>query len=112
MPMKLKKLLPIILFALTVSVYLWTACPTLFIGDDGEIVSAAYTLGIAHPPGYPVFTMLGKIFSFIPVSNVAFRVNLLAVYFGALSSIFLFLCLKKHRMRETNLVVFLLASRR
>ncbi len=34
----------------------------IYVGDGGELVSACYSLGIAHPPGYPIFDMFGKLF--------------------------------------------------
>jgi len=51
--------------------------------DSGELITAAYTLGIAHPPGYPLWCMLGKLFTFIPLGTVAWRVNLLSAVLGA-----------------------------
>ena len=82
-------------FVLSLFFYLLTVCPVVYVGDDGEIVSAAYTMGVAHPPGYPLFCLIGKIFSFLPLSNIAFRVNLAAVFFASLSSLFLFLLMRK-----------------
>src|SRR3989339_311974 len=43
----------------------YTACPTIYIGDDGELNAAAYTLGVGHPPGYPVFTMFSHLFTYL-----------------------------------------------
>jgi hypothetical protein len=43
-------------------VYLWTLTPTVGFHDSGELITVAYTLGIAHPPGYPLYTLLGKVF--------------------------------------------------
>jgi len=63
----------------------------VFIGDCGELVDAAVNLGIAHPSGYPIFCIAGKIFSFLPLSNFAFRINLVSALFAALSSIILYL---------------------
>ena len=34
--------------------YLATACPTVYFGDSGELIAAADSLGVAHPPGYPI----------------------------------------------------------
>ncbi len=76
-------------------VYLLTYCCTVYVGDSGEMITAAYYLGIPHPPGYPLFTILGKFFSFIPVSNIASRVNLLSGMLAALASFFLFILLEK-----------------
>ncbi|MFH1074936.1 MAG: tetratricopeptide repeat protein [Candidatus Firestonebacteria bacterium] len=83
----------ILLFSLLLLVY--TACPAIYVGDDGELDAAAYTLGVGHPPGYPVFTLLSHLFARLPVSNVAFRINLLSVFFGALSIVFLYLIMRK-----------------
>jgi hypothetical protein len=46
--------------------------------DGGELITAAATLGVAHPPGYPTYIVLGKLFSLLPVGTVAFRLNLLS----------------------------------
>src|SRR4026208_2241813 len=58
-------------------VYSQTLCPTIFNSGAGENVTAVYLLGVPHPPGFPLFCLLGKIFTLIvPVGNIAFRVNL------------------------------------
>jgi len=63
--------------------YLATLSPTVTAEDSGELITAAYTLGIAHPPGYPLWCMLGKLFTYIPFGTVAWRVNLLSAVLGA-----------------------------
>ena len=88
--MKLKTLLPVFLFLICCSVYILAAFPSVAGGDSGEIITAAFILGIPHPPGYPLYTLLGKAFTCLPVSSIAFRVNLLACFFGALASLMLF----------------------
>ncbi|HUD18870.1 MAG TPA: DUF2723 domain-containing protein [Patescibacteria group bacterium] len=47
-------------------------------GDSGDIVTAASTFGVAHPPGYPFYTFLGWLTSRIPVFTVSWRVGLLS----------------------------------
>ena len=83
------------LLLITLSLYLLTACPTIYAGDTGELVSAAYTLGVPHPPGYPLFCLTGKMLTFLPAGNVAFRVNLLAVLTAAGAILIFFLLSKK-----------------
>jgi tetratricopeptide (TPR) repeat protein len=73
------------LFLISFFVYVMTLCPTVYVGDSGELITAAFTLGIAHPPGYPLYCLLGKIFTFIPVSNIAFRLNLMSAFFASAS---------------------------
>ena len=73
------------LFLLTFLLYLSSLAPsvvTLF-DDSLEFQLVTYQLGIAHPTGYPLYTLLGKLFTFLPVGNVAFRVNLMSAIFGA-----------------------------
>jgi len=72
------------------AVYLATICPGVWVGDCGEQMAACYTMGICHPPGYPLFTILGKFFTFLPFSSLAFRVNLNSAFFGACAATGLF----------------------
>lgn len=55
-----------------------TSPPAVYTGDSGETISVSYTLGIQHPPGYPLITMLGKLFTFIPLGDVSFRLYLMS----------------------------------
>jgi hypothetical protein len=66
--------------------YFLTAARDIVVGDTPELITAAVSLGVAHPPGYPLFTMLGHLFSLIPFGPIPFRVNLLAVTCGALTT--------------------------
>lgn len=50
----------------------------IFGGDSGDLVTAAATFGVAHPPGYPLYTFLGWIASHIPLFTPAWRVGLLS----------------------------------
>src|SRR5438445_5185710 len=59
--------------------YFLTAARDIVVGDSPELIMAAVTLGVAHAPGYPLFTMLGHLFSLIPFGSIPFRVNLLSV---------------------------------
>jgi hypothetical protein len=74
---------PLICFlsaALALTVYLLTLSPDLtwanFSSDGGELITAAVTWGVPHPPGYPTYVLLGHIFSWLPVSTAAYRFNL------------------------------------
>ncbi|CUS02558.2 conserved membrane protein of unknown function [Candidatus Promineifilum breve] len=73
----------------TLGVYLLTLAPDLSWAnaatDGGELITAAVTLGIPHPPGYPLYVILGKVFSLLPVGTVALRFNLLSAVCGALA---------------------------
>ncbi|HEX9924023.1 MAG TPA: DUF2723 domain-containing protein, partial [Anaerolineae bacterium] len=73
------------LFVAGLIFYIGTLAPsvvTLF-DDSLEFQLVTYRLGIAHPTGYPLYTILGKLFTFLPVGDVAYRVNLMSAVFGA-----------------------------
>jgi hypothetical protein len=78
------------IFAATMAVYLSTIAPTLSFFDSGEMIAGAYTLGVSHPPGYPVYVTLGKLFSFLPLGSVAFRVNLMSSFFASMTSVLIY----------------------
>src|SRR5881296_2406790 len=59
--------------------YFLTAAHDIVVGDSPELITAAVTLGVAHAPGYPLFTILGHLFSLLPFGPIPFRVNLLSV---------------------------------
>src|ERR671930_1088399 len=60
--------------------YVITLAPTTAMWDTSEYISAAYTLGLPHPPGNPLFVLIGRVFAIIPIfgPNVATRINVLA----------------------------------
>jgi hypothetical protein len=64
-------------------VYLRTLAPSVPTGDSGELTTAAWLLGVPHPPGYPLFTMLGHLFTLLPFGSPAYRVNLMSAVFHA-----------------------------
>lgn len=84
-------LLATIVAAVAGFLYLLTAARDIVVGDSPELITAAVTLGVAHPPGYPLFAMLGHLFSLFPVGPIPFRVNLLSVVCNALTAGVVFL---------------------
>jgi tetratricopeptide (TPR) repeat protein len=57
--------------------YALGACRTIYVGDSGELVAAVHVLGIPHPSGYPLYVLLGKLWTLlVPVGSVAFRMSL------------------------------------
>jgi hypothetical protein len=76
-------LMAVAMSLLTGGLYLVTAARDIVVGDTAELAAAALTLGVAHAPGYPLLTLLGHLFSWLPVGPEPFRVNLVAVVSGA-----------------------------
>ncbi len=66
-------------------IYALTVEHTVPTGDSGELIATASVLGVAHPPGYPLWTMLGHIASLFPGGSVALRVNLMSGLFDAIA---------------------------
>ncbi len=85
---------PPILFLLAFSFVLIGVNPTFYVDDSAETVTACVTLGIPHPPGYPLYTLAGRLFSLIPLGHYPFRVNLFSALLAASASLLLFLFLK------------------
>lgn len=66
--------------------YLATLAPSTSMWDTSEYITAAYTLGLPHPPGNPFFVLIGRVFSILPIaSSIAVRVNILAAVASAAS---------------------------
>ncbi|MCX7876545.1 MAG: DUF2723 domain-containing protein [Melioribacteraceae bacterium] len=71
-------------------IYLFTLAPSVIQIDSGELATVQYTLGIAHPTGYPLFTILGYLFLQIPIGlRKISQANLLAAIWCSLSILFL-----------------------
>lgn len=77
---------PILAGMAAFAVYLATLAPGVPAGDSGELITVAATHGVAHPPGYPLATMIGSAWiTLFPVGSVAWRMNLLSALFASLA---------------------------
>ncbi len=85
--------LAILVMLLCGAAYVYTTAPTVSFWDCGEYIGAAHTLAIPHPPGNPLYVMLGRVFSMLLffVQQVALRINLIAAFSGAATVMFLYL---------------------
>ncbi len=75
------------LFLLTFGVYLRGLAPSIvnLFDDSLEFPLVVHRMAIAHPTGYPLYILLGKLFSLPNPANVAFQLNLMSAFFGALA---------------------------
>ena len=70
--------------ALVFVLYVITLAPSTAMWDTSEYIAAAYTLGLPHPPGNPLFVLLGRFFAVLPIApNIAMRINILAALCSA-----------------------------
>ena len=88
-------LFPIIAAVAPLALYIKTLAPTYIPIDSAEFALCFHYWGICHPPGFPLFIIIGKIFTtVIPFGSLIFKANLLSAVFGALTILFIFLTLK------------------
>ncbi|MEJ2617764.1 MAG: DUF2723 domain-containing protein, partial [Ignavibacteriaceae bacterium] len=68
-------------------IYLTTLAPSVVEIDSGELATVQSTLGIAHPTGYPLFTIIGHLFSLIPLGfSKIYQLNILAAFWCSLGA--------------------------
>lgn len=78
------KLAGLISFLVTFIGYVWTLAPSVTLEDSGEFLTASHNLGVPHPPGYPIWTIVGWLWQWIiPFGNIGWRGNLMSAFFGA-----------------------------
>ena len=87
--------LALVLFLASLVLYVRTLAPSLLFGDSAEFQTIAYTLGLGHPTGYPIYVLLAKLFTVLPVGDVAYRVNLFSAFCAAWTVGILFLIARK-----------------
>ncbi len=80
------------LFALVLTGYILTLAPSVTFWDAGELIASIHNLGIPHPPGTPLFVLLGHVWAALfPVGEYAWRTNLMSATFSAAAAGFFFL---------------------
>ena len=77
------------LFTMSLALYVRTLAPTITWQHDGydagDLITAAFSLGIPHPTGYPTYMLLGNLFTRLPWGDTAYRMNLLSALSAALT---------------------------
>lgn len=82
----------VLTFVLVMGIYLLTIAPTTAFWDTSEYIAAAKVLGIPHPPGNPLFTLMAHVWGLIPMAaEYSLRINLFAAVTSALGAAFWFL---------------------
>lgn len=105
--------IPHLLYLLTVPVaslflYFHTKVPAVGLIDSGELAAGCYLLNILHPTGYPLYTILGRLFSLLPFSSVVHRLTYLSICCSSAGIIFfLLICLRE---KITPIVTIIIAS--
>ncbi len=89
---------PICAFLLPFVVYVRTLAPTVYNLDSAELTTAAATLGITRATGYPLYLLIGHLWSLLPVGDVGYRLNLFSAFCGALTIALLYVFLRRFKI--------------
>ena len=118
---KWNRLIATLTFFIALTVYSLTVEPTASYWDCAEYISTSAKLQVGHPPGAPLFQMLGAFFSSFAfeAENIAFMVNMMSVFASAFTILFLFLTttiigkkivLKNAAISNSNAIIILGSS--
>ncbi|RMF58069.1 MAG: DUF2723 domain-containing protein [Calditrichaeota bacterium] len=91
-----------LVFAFSLIMYFRTVAPTVSFWDCGEFIACSFRLAVPHPPGAPLYLLVGRVFTLIPeflIENVGLRVNIISVISSAFTILFLYLIIV-HLFRE------------
>ncbi|MFQ6114701.1 MAG: DUF2723 domain-containing protein, partial [bacterium] len=81
---RVNKLIALVIFAAALVVYGSTVAPTTSYWDCGEFITCSYILGVPHPPGAPLFILVGRVFTMLPFfEDIGLRVNIISVLVSA-----------------------------
>lgn len=98
-------MIALLLFVFTATIYLQTFSTSIYGADSGDLVSAAVVGGIAHPPGYPLYLILARLFLLIPSGEPAAKINLFSlVTLAAVVSLVYLLTFKLTKDRLTAMI--------
>jgi len=85
--------------AVSFIVYMVTTCPVVSFWDNGEFVAVGYILGVGHPPGSPVYTLISRLFGLLPFPNAVQAINFTSIVAATLAVVFFYLSLAKMAKR-------------
>ena len=86
-------------FVVSTFIYLLTMAPTMSFWDCGEFIACSYIGGVPHPPGSPLFLLVGHLFTFIPFGDPGWRTNLISVLSSGLTVMLTYLIIV-HLVRQ------------
>jgi hypothetical protein len=89
--MWLRKLCPALLFLGSLNLFLFTLAPTVTFVDSGELIVTAKNLGVAHPPGFPLYLLIAHLATLLPIGNVAQRVHFVSALSAAIAVVLIYL---------------------
>jgi len=104
----LHRIIASVLFVFTLTIYLSTIAPTLSFWDCGEFIACSVIMGVPHPPGSPLYLLVGHMFSYLPFGDPGWRVNLISALVSAFCVVLLYLTIVRliriYRGQEESLL--------
>src|ERR1700742_275223 len=85
-PRRVRASVACVVFVLAFALYLKTLTPTVALVDSGELTIAAWCLGNAHPPGFPLYLALTHLFTLLPIGSIAVRGNVASAFLSAVAA--------------------------
>ncbi|MGL4561981.1 MAG: glycosyltransferase family 117 protein [Brevinema sp.] len=83
------------LFLLSFGIYFRTFNPSVTAGDSGELITTVYNMGASHPPGFPLYGIIGKLFTFLRFSDIGYKMNIFSGVSASFAVLFAYLSLVK-----------------
>lgn len=84
-----------IVFLFSLAVYFKTLNPSVTAGDSGELITTVYNMGASHPPGFPIYGIIGKLFTFLRFSDIGYKMNIFSASSAAIAVLFTYLIIVK-----------------
>ncbi|MBN2417500.1 DUF2723 domain-containing protein [bacterium] len=85
-----------IVFIIAFLTYLRTVAPTTSFWDCGEFIACSYTLSVMHPPGAPLYLLIGRLLTLLPLAgDIGLRVNLFSVFVSAVTVLLTYLVIEQ-----------------
>ena len=79
---QVRRWIPLLVGLFALMVYWLTLAPDLTWAhhgsDGGDLIASSYSGGAAHPPGYPLYSLLGRVMAAVPIGSIPYRYNLLS----------------------------------
>jgi len=91
---RIEHVLPFGLLLAGLVLYSLTLCPTIYWGDSAELTTVVKVMGVSHPTGYPLYCLLGKIFTLLPARTIAWRLNFFSAACAAGAMVLVFLAIR------------------
>ena len=114
---RLNQTFAVLVLAVSFIVYYLTMAPTVSYWDCCEFIATSYILGVPHPPGSPLYLILGRIFSMLPTNpDIAFRVNIISPIVSSLACMLLYMIIVKivlhwrGKIRDYNDIIVVFGS--